>query len=832
MDFYTSVYLRGNDILLIGYENGRRRQVKMPCRPYLFMGTRNEGEYRTIDNRNVDKIEFDSPREARAFTKQYEHVDGVDLYGLTNYVYPFIYDEFKGDIQYDPSLISTVFIDIEVQSDEGFPRVDAAAYPITAICMSKDKHKYVLGCNDFDNEDPDNVTYFQCRDEVHLLKTFITIWRRLNPDVVTGWNVEFFDIPYLVNRIERVMSIADARQLSPWGYLNQTTVQIMGNDNTVYYPIGLTVLDYLQLYRKFAFSQQESYKLDHIAHVELGEKKIDYSEYGDLFSLYRENYQKFIEYNIKDVELVERLDDKLKLLELVYAFAYDSKVLYQDTFTTVRLWDVIIHNYLMERNCVVPFYKPDQTDRSIMGGFVKEPHVGMHDWVVSFDLNSLYPHLIMQYNISPDTFMGKIPSAYTVDDVIDGKVNEIREQMVEQNFSITANFCRYTKNGRGFLPTLMERMYDDRSVFKKKMLQSQQLAVDEPNNPQHSIDASRYENLQMSKKIALNSAYGALANKYYRWFENDVAESITSSGQLSIRWMHNKLNDYMNDLLNTGEKDYIIAVDTDSLYIDFGGFVEKFCKDMSTDKIVKYLDQVCTQRLEKYIDKCYAELADYMNAYDQKMVMKRECIADKAVWTGKKRYILNVHNNEGVQYTEPKLKMQGIEAIRTSTPQVCRTAIKGALNTIMNQDNAALIKYIADFRKEFEQLPFIDIAFPRGVNDMEKWADASTIFKKSTPIHVKGSLQYNHAIRTRNLTNKYPLINQGEKIKFAYCVEPNPLQVTVISCPDTLPPELGMDKYIDKEKQFEKTFLDPIKTIAKAINWDVEHKQTLESFFS
>ena len=832
MDFYTSVYLHGNNILLVGYENGRRRQIKMPCRPYIFTPTRGESEYQTIDGTKVDKLEFESPREIREFIKRYDGVGGLQLYGLTNYVYPFIYDEFPGEIKYDPSLISTVFIDIEVQSDEGFPRVDAAAYPVTAITLSKNKHKYVLGCNEFNNPDPDNITYFKCRDEVHLLKTFITIWRKLNPDVVTGWNVEFFDIPYMVNRIERVMGISEARQLSPWGYLNQTTIQIMGKENTVYYPIGLTILDYLQLYRKFAFSQQESYKLDHIGHVELGEKKIDYSEYGDLFSLYRENFQKFIEYNIKDVELVERLDDKLKLLELVYAFAYDSKILYQDTFTTVRSWDVIIHNYLMDRKRVVPFPNIDSKDRSIMGGFVKDPHVGMHDWVVSFDLNSLYPHLIMQYNISPDTFMGKLPSSLTIDDVLDGKARPLRDDMVAGNYTVTANMCRYTKEARGFLPTLMERMYDDRKIYKKKMLEAKQKAVDEPNNPQHAFDVARFNNLQMSKKITLNSAYGALANKYYRWFQNDIAESITSSGQLSIRWMHNKLNEYMNNLLDTDNKDYIIAVDTDSLYIDFGLFVEKFCKDMPTDKIVKYLDQVCQKRLENFIDKGYAELADYMNAFDQKMVMKRECIADKAVWTGKKRYILNVHDNEGVRYDEPNLKMQGIEAIRTSTPQVCRSAIKQALHVIMNEDESALIKYIESFRKEFETLPFEDVAFPRGVNDMDKWSDASTIWKKSTPIHVKGSLIYNDILRKKNITNKYPPINQGEKIKFAYCIVPNPLRVPVISCPDALPTEFGLEQYIDREKQFEKAFLDPIKTIANAINWNVEHKQTLDLFFA
>lgn len=831
MDFYTNLYLRGSEILMIGYTDGKRQRLRVPCHPYLFVSSKGNSPYSTIKGDTVDKIDFDTPREARDFIDRYKNIDGFELYGMTNFIYPFIFDNFRQTINYDASLISTAFIDIEVQSDQGFPRVDAAAHPITAITISKNKIKYVFGCGEFTTTDP-LVNYTRCRDEVDLLKRFIAKWSDLEIDIVSGWNVEFFDVPYLVNRIDRVLGNSFARQLSPWGILNKSVIEIMGKENTVYTPVGITTLDYLQLYRKFAFSQQESYKLDHIGNAELGLKKIDYSEYSSLFALYKENYQKFIEYNIVDVDIVEQLDDKLKLLELVYAFAYDAKILFQDTFTTVRSWDILIHNYLLERNQVVPFVNLDKEDRSIMGGYVKDPHIGMHNWVVSYDLASLYPHLIMQYNISPDTFVGKLQTGLSIDDLLIGKLEPYRTQLEDINCSVTANMCLFTKSKRGFLPELMDRLYKDRDSYKQLMFQTKQQLELDPSNKQLEADAARYNNLQMAKKIQLNSGFGALANKYFRWFENDLAESITSSGQLSIRWIENKFNVYLNKLLSTSEKDYVVCIDTDSSYLNLGPLVDKYCKGKDTDSIVTFLDEVSKQKLEPYVDRSYQQLADYMCAYEQKMKMKREAIGDKGVWTGKKHYILNVYYMEKVRYQQPVLKMQGIEAIRTSTPQVCRTAIKEALNVIMNKNQDSLIDFIGQFREQFEQMSFEQIAFPRGVNDIDKWADSSTIWKKSTPVHVKGALIYNSLIKQKQLQNKYPQINQGEKIRFAYCKQPNPYRVSVISCPDMLPPEFGIEKYIDKEKQFDTAFLEPIKTIASAIGWQVEHKQTLESFFA
>ena len=701
----------------------------------------------------------------------------------------------------------------------------------------------VLGCGEFDitklpEDVQPKVKYMLCKDEHDLLLKYLDVWcsKWFSPDIVTGWNVEFFDIPYIVNRIKRILGDHMAKKLSPWGLLEERTVTIAGRDNQVYVPVGIAILDYMQMYRKFTFTMQESYRLDHIANIELGERKLDYSEYESLFDLYKKNYQLFIEYNIKDVDLVDRLDDKLKLIEQVFAIAYDGKVNYNDTFTSVRMWDVIIHNYLLSQNIVVPQLKVSEKERQIIGAYVKDPQVGMHKWVVSFDLNSLYPHLIMQYNISPETFVGHI-SAINGDDgvqkILDGYLNEpsVRNQLVSSNVTVAASGCMFDKDYQGFLSKLMQKMYDDRVVYKKRMLEAKKEHEVNPSELTEKAIAQNH-NMQLAKKIQLNSAYGALSNAYFRWFDNKLAESITLSGQLSIKWIEREMNKYLNKLFKTKDVDYVIACDTDSMYITLERLVSQCdLEGKPTEEVVKFLDRVCEDKIEPYIESCYEQLSGYVNAYSQKMKMKREAIANKGIWTAKKRYILNVWNNEGVQYTEPKLKMMGIEAVRSSTPASCRVNIKKAINIIMNKTEDDTIEFIQKFRSEFSKLPFEEVAFPRGCKGLSDYKDASSIYKKATPIHVRGALLYNHFLKQKKLEQRFPLIQEGDKIKFCYMKLPNPVRENVFACPSTLPRQLGLDQYIDYDTQYEKAFVDPIRTILDAIGWRVEKRASLDSFF-
>jgi len=829
MAFYTNVVQHKNKILVAEYSNNKRSYSQINYKPYLFVPSKNATKYRTINNESVEKIEFDSIYEAKEFYRKYEDVDGFNIYGLNQFAYTYIYDTYK-NMKYDVSLIRTAILDIEVDTTEKYPTIEDADNEITAITILYNDIIFALGYGNYISND-EKVKYIKCKNEHELLHKFIKIMSSdvYRPDVISGWNVELFDIPYCIHRICKVLGDDFAKKLSPFSILEQKTISSHGKDHVVYTPLGVNVLDYLQLYKKFTYTQQESYKLDHISYVELDERKLDYSDYENLADLYHKNHQLFMEYNIKDCILVKKLDDKMKLLELVYTFAYDSGVNYSDALTTVRTWDVTIHNYLLDRMIVVPKNEKSVVDRIPAGAYVKDSQVGMYDWIVSFDLASLYPSLIMGYNISPDTFRGKSDRLYSTDDLLAGKANEIRDYCLENKYSFAANSCFYTQEFKGFLPALMEELFNKRKQYKAKMLDLKK-EYEKTHNPDLKNEISKYENLQMAAKIKLNSAYGALANSYFRWFDLKYAESITLSGQLTIRWAEKHINDYMNTLLKTENKDYVIIVDTDSLYINMNPIVEKF-KTTDKAKIIKMLDTFCEKQIQPFLDKIYIELSEYMNCYAQKLFMKREGISERGICIAKKRYILNVWNNEGIQYEKPKLKMMGIEAVRSSTPESCRDAIKDCIQVILNQAESDVIRFIDDFRLKFQTLSFEEIAFPRGLNGLDKYSDSVTLYKSGTPIHVRGAILYNKLIRDMGLSQKYSEIYNKEKIKFCYLKIPNPIKENVIACPVVLPKQFGLDKYLDYDLQFEKAFLEPIKTILDAIGWQTEKRNTIRGFF-
>jgi DNA polymerase elongation subunit (family B) len=690
------------------------------------------------------------------------------------------------------------------------------------------------------------VHYAKCRDESDLIRRFLDLWSRWHPDVVTGWNVEQFDIPYLANRIIKVLGEDEAKKLSPWNRISKRETTMMNRPVEFYDISGVAILDYIQLYRKFTYTQQESYRLDSIAHVELGEKKLDYSEFETLHQLYKHDYQKFIEYNIKDVELVEKLEDKMKLIELALTLAYDNKVNYDDVFTQVRMWDAIIYNYLLRKKIVIPQLSHSTKSSQYEGAYVKDPICGMHEWVASFDLNSLYPHLIMQYNISMETLVE--PKLYN--DNMRGfisncnvSVNSLLNQEVDTSIlkdlgvTVTPNGQLFRTQEQGVLPEIMDSMYKDRTRYKKLAIEAKkkiETVLEDKNQVAYlEKQVARYNNLQLAKKVTLNSAYGALGNQYFRFFDTRIAEGITTAGQLSIRWIEKKINQYMNNLLKTDDVDYVIASDTDSIYLNMGPLVKKLYPDTSdTKKVIKFMDKVCDDKIQPFIDASYEELKEYVNAFQQRMEMKRESLADKAIWVAKKNYILNVYNSEGVAYAKPKLKMMGISAIRSSTPSACRAKIKEAINIVITQTEDDLHKFIEKFRSEFKKLSVEDIAFPRSVNGLKEYADAAHIFKKGTPIHVKGALVYNHLLRELELTKRYQEIKEGEKIKFVYLKQPNIYNNNTLAFLSGIPKQLDAEQYIDYDLQFEKSFLEPLDIILSSINWKSEKVESLDCFFA
>ena len=843
-DFYTNISVSGKYILFRGVENDKRVRRKIEYRPTFHLLSQEQTDIKTLSGESVKPIQPGTIPDCREFLERYESVDNFPIFGNNRFEYAYIADTYPDDILWDVNKISIAYIDIEVGSENGFPEPNDANESITAITIKLKGNYFVFGCGDYVKH-RDDVHYAHCRDESDLLRRFIDFWCRFHPDVVTGWNIEFFDIPYLINRITKLFGEDEAKKLSPWNKLRPYKTVKFNRELNSYSIDGVAVLDYIELYRKFTYSQQESYRLDHIAHVEVGEKKVDYSQFESLHQLYKHDYQKFIEYNIKDVELVEKLEDKMKLLELALTLAYDNKVNYEDVFTQVRMWDAIVYNYLKKKNIVIPQMKRGEKKSAYEGAYVKDPILGMHQWVASFDLNSLYPHLIMQYNISMETLLE--PAKYTdemkqfiatkkinVDTLLSQQIDT--RELKDFNVGITPNGQMFSNKEQGVMPEIMDTMYKDRTRYKKLAIEAKkkiETVLEDKNQVEYlEKQVARYNNLQLAKKVTLNSAYGALGNQYFRFFDIRIAEGITTAGQLSIRWIEQKINKYMNLLLKSGNEDYVIASDTDSIYLNMGPLIEKLYHDTSdTKKVIKFMNKVCEEKIQPHIDASYQELADYVNAHSQRMEMKRESLADKAIWVAKKNYILNVYDSEGVAYAKPKLKMMGISAIRSSTPSACRVKIKEAIDIIINKSQDDLHVFIEKFRKEFKTLPIEDIAFPRSVNGLKEYSDENNIYLKGTPIHVKGALVYNHLLKKMNLTKRYQLIKEGEKIKFIYLKQPNPYNNNTLAFLSGLPKQLEAEQYIDYDLQFEKSFLEPLDIILSTINWHTEKIDTLDCFF-
>ena len=828
MSFYTNVQLVGDNLLYLGYEDGRRIQRKFKFSPTLFVVTKKQTNYRTLDGRYAKPVQFDSVREARQFVDKYKEVPNFEVHGYDRYLYQFISKEFPDEVDYDFKKMNIMSLDIEVACENGFPNVRECAEEMLSITVQdyQTRKLKVFGTRPYNNT-RDDVEFILCDGEEHLLRCFLDYWIQNFPDILTGWNVDGYDVPYICGRLERLFGEKEMKLMSPWGIVKREEVEIKGREQIFYRMLGINVIDYLDLYKKFTYTNQESYRLDHIAFVELGQRKLDHSEHENFKAFYTNDWQKFIDYNIIDVELVSRLEDKMKLIELAVALAYDAKVNVRDVYYQVRMWDTLIYNFLKKKGIVVPPAKRSDKNDKYEGAYVKEPIAGRYEWVVSFDLNSLYPHLIMQYNISPETLVEKRHPSATVNKILGQKIE------VPEEFAVCANGAMYRRDIHGFLPEMMQKIYDERVQSKKLMILAKKEYEKTPTKElEKSI--SKYNNIQMARKIQLNSAYGAIGNQYFRYYNLTNAEAITMSGQVSIRWIEHKMNTYLNKILKTEKKDYVIASDTDSIYLNLGDLVKTVYKGREkTDKsVVSFLNKICEVELEKYISSSYEALAKYVNAYEQKMITKRENIASTGIWTAKKRYMLNVWDSEGVRYQEPKLKMMGIEAVKSSTPAPCRSAIKEAIKIMMTGTEDDLVSYIDSFRKKFDSLPPEEIAFPRSVNGLRKFKSSTSVYTKGTPLHVRGTLLYNFHISKNKLEYKYPLVQEGEKIKYLFLHRNNPIHENVVSFLSTFPRELGLEGSIDRDTQFKKSFLDPLQIITNVIGWETERKANLDFLFA
>ena len=860
--FYTNFMMKSNgNVAVRGYDNGSQFFEEYPCSPSLFVVDHGsvQSKYKSIEGQPLREKKFDNPHQAREFIKTYEGVESYPIFGFPSFEYMEISKRFPTS-DYDPQAVRIFTIDIEVDTSVevggvlksgGFPDPQVAKFPVNAISVVYGETCYAFGVGEFDpsslTEDYGmTVVFYGFESEHELLCSFVEFWSTHCPDIVTGWNIEGFDIPYLVNRIGQVIGETSVRQLSPYGVVrSRTFTGKFGKEEVSYNISGIAILDYLQLYLKHTFVTRSSYKLDNIAFVELGERKIDYE--GNLFTLYRENPQLFFEYNCKDSILVNRLEKKIGLISLVMSISYFAKINYQDTFSPVKTWDVIISNRLYDEGIVVPNSIPRRTASQYEGAYVKEPKPGRFGWGFSVDKNSMYPLNIRSFNIGPDTYVRtsdltpeliNLRQRVIVSGVDSLVSREIDTSILKKyNYSMTANGEFYRRDFEGILSRLVKELYEGRTADKKASLKAKaeyESLKDDMNVDRGTLRAlMSIVNLkgtsEKAKKVLLNSLYGALANEYFRFYRTKDAEAITISGQLGIKYLGKRISDYICSVTKEQE-DKCIYSDTDSCYFDIQSLVDKVSDKVPSSKMVDFLDEFIEKKIQPEINKTLDDLCEYLNAYQNAMGAKREAIFSSAIWTGKKRYALHVWDLEGVRYHEPKVKVTGIETQKSSTPEPVRDALMDSLGILLSGTELELREYVSEFREKFSDIPIEDIAFPRSVNGIEKYQTESGAPGKGCPIHVKAAITFNNFVAKRYPDLHQP-ISSGDKLKYIHLKEPNPFGSPVFGFSDNPPREVDIRPYVDFDMQFEKSFLSPLEILVKSVAWSLEDKSSLDDFF-
>lgn len=828
LSFYTNFFARGNTLFLRRIDGGIRSKQKLEINPELFLTSNEHSTDRGLRGEYLTRVPFSNVSDARSFIRD-NRGSNSKIYGFNRFEYAEINKIFPGDeIDFDTTQLNIVSIDIEttVHHTNAFPNARMPLEHITLISIQKRNDKIItFGVGPVKLRDTDHdVEYINCADEEELLRKFLLKWNQIDIDIATGWNCEAFDFPYLYARIKHVLGEKYAKMLSPWGMVDEQEV----NEEMRVNIAGLTILDYMLLYKKFIFVKRKKYKLDYIAEVELGENKLHYD--GSFYDFYTKDFSLFASYNAHDVRLVSRLDAKLQLIDLAATLAYFSKCNFIDTFMNTRIWDVIVANVLRNRGVHVPTdsvnFKGD-----FEGAYVKDTIAGLYSWVGSFDLTSLYPSLIMQYNISPETQLS--PSTFiriTPEDVL--RKTDLYSTAIENAKSLNATLCAngalYSKEKMGIFPELTAKLFTKRKEYKKTMQHWQKKEQSEGTD--YSSMIAKFNNLQMAAKILLNSLYGALGSPYFRHYDLWSAEGITMSGQASIKTAQRSINDYICKLTKK-QSDYVIAGDTDSMYVNLSPIVDVLgLGTQEPARIVDFLDKFANTQAAEVIANGYLEFADLTNAFENKMDMKRESIGP-GIFFGKKNYVMKVYDSEGIRYSSPKTKIVGHEAIESATPDFFQQRMEEMLLMMFEDNKQILFDYENKVKNEYLSQDIDAIAKVQSVSEIDKWIDGDGT-KSGCPAHVKGSILYNRLIKDLEIDNKYARIREGDKIKVLSLKMPNPYGVNRISFPDMFPDELSDVKlYIDRETDYKKNFIDPMERSINVLGYSFHNKITLEDLF-
>jgi len=831
MRFYTNVKQLGNYIYVRGYEDGVSFKDRIEYNPTLFLKSPEPSKYKTLQGDYLKPVRPGTIRDTREFINKYKDIDNFSIYGDISPINQYISDNYpEENIEFDVKKMKIYIIDIETTSTYGFPNVEQVREEVLLITIQDfaTKKTYTWGSRPFAEKVENNI-YFECKNEMDLLEQFIQFWESDYPDIVSGFNCEFFDMPYLLRRIAVTLSEADAKRLSVWKYIRERKVRVekSNREEYVYEISGTSCLDFLALFKKFSGIKLENNRLDTVAQEILGDSKLDHTQYETFADFYTQDFTTFTLYNIKDCELVSRLEEELGLIGLALTMAFDTRVNFEDVFFQSRMWDSIIYNYLRRENICIP-QKQDITLKTekFKGAYVKETQVGKFNYVVTFDIRSLYPSIIRTFNISPETLVKQRNSDVSVDAILSEEFTN------DTDYSVCANGSMYDRSHQGFLPKLMEKLYNERVIYKNKMLAA---AAEYEKNPSEEVKKkiTVYNNYQNVKKTVLNSAFGTLGCEYFRYYDLKNAEAITYTGQAIIRQLEQRMNAFLNKIAGTKDFDFAIAMDTDSIMINFEPIIQRIFgyKEVEMVKIIDFMDKVCSTKVQECIDNSFNEICDVLGSFDRQLSMKREKLCSSGLWVAKKNYIMNVWDNEGVRYAEPKIVISGISAIKSSTPAYCRNRIREGIKLILNGDNKDIIDFISDCKKEFFTLTPEEVSFPKSVSNVNKYAAHNNSYISGTPIQSRASLIYNRHIKEKKLEMKYPLIKDGEKIKFCYLKMPNPINENAIAFIQRFPTELGLNKFVDYNTQFEKTFISPLKAILDVIGWNTVETSSLDFLF-
>jgi DNA polymerase elongation subunit (family B) len=866
---YTFYKTWGSNILFRYRKNGKSYAKKVDFyKPSLYTKADASAPGDTVPSifgYDLKRVQFDSIRDAKGFVNSYKDVEGFTIEGNSNYANQFIIELYDGKMpEFDPSQIRVGILDIEVNvpDGEGFPEPAEVKWPINGITFYDNftDTYYCIGDKEYvhDAQDKDvghlKVEYQRCDGEVSLLKAMLRHFKEFNYDATSGWNSETFDMPYIVNRCYKILGEETTKShLSPFNHIELREVNgNFGKPQLKADIMGVPHLDFLQLYKKHIYVPRESYRLDFIGNAELGMSKMSYEEEGSLRALYEQNPQKFYSYNIKDTALVKALNDKLGLFNITFTLAYYCLANYEETLGTTKIWEQLIAKQLYVKGQVPLFAAKRQAGKEFDGAFVHPTVVGFHRWLVSIDLNSLYPMNEIQYNIGPNTYIPRerlpaclqeLKSKYTLDDLVHKRVD--LSDLAKYNLIMAGNFEFYDRSYVGFMAEIKDELYTGRKVKKKLMLkaQTESQRVKAEMKVQGMLDdlvqeLKKWElqdglngNLQLALKILLNAGYGAIGNEHFLYYKVENAEAITLSGQLINKWTHVRVNALLNKMLGTVDVNRTVAGDTDSLYLVLDDVVEMMgIRHMTDNEIADQLDQFMKQVLSPKVDQFSQELCEYMNGMQNKMVWEREVISPISIFVRKKGYTMSIIDSEGVRFTEPKFKVTGLEAVKSSTPEWSRNYLKECYKIALTRDQNKLHARVAEIRQEFMKLSVNDIAIPRGVNNLEKYTDDTSIYIKGTPKHVKAALVHNHLVKSRGMNTQ--LISGGNKIKFIDLKRPNPINQDVVGFNYFLPAEFELDKFVDRDTIFDTAFMSPLLIFLEAIKWSHEPVISLEDFFS